>query len=143
MKTAQQAAQAWLTAMSSGTTSNNYKTGVQGVNESPMAAAATADATQRYLNGVQQSVASGKRQQALLAVSLQTWKDNAANKGAARLATGAAAASSKVQAFFTKWMPIFQQVSDQIKTMPKGGLANAQARSAMAIQMLMNAAGKT
>lgn len=143
MKSAQAATQAYLTAMASGQTATNYKNGVAGVTESPMAKAATADATARYLSGVQQSVSNGKRAAALQAVSLQTWKDNATNKGATRLASGAQAAQSKVSAHFSKWMPIYQQVSDTVQAMPKGGMSNAQARSAMAIQMLMQAAGKT
>lgn len=141
MKTAEQSAQAYQQAMSSGVTSQRYKDGVQGVTESPMAKAATPDATQRYLNGIQQSVTSGRRQQALQAVPLQRWKDNTINKGAQRLASGAQAAADKVRTHFQKWTPIYQQVSDSIAAMPKGGVANAQARSAMAIQMLMQAAG--
>ena|SRR5271157_1813649 len=143
MKTAAAATAAYLSAMASGQTATNYKNGIASVTESPMAKAATADATARYLSGVQQAVSSGKRATALNNVSLQTWKDNATNKGSTRLASGAQAAQSKVQAFFSKWMPIFQQVSDTVSAMPKGGMANAQARSAMAIQMLMQAAGKT
>ncbi len=140
-KTAEQAAQAYQQAMASGVTSQRYKEGVQAVNESPMAKAATPEATQRYLNGVNNSVSSGRRAQALLAVPLQRWKENATNKGSQRLASGAQAASDKVRQHFQKWMPIYNQVSETVKSMPKGGLANAQARSAQAIQMLMQAAG--
>jgi hypothetical protein len=46
-------------------------------------------------------------------------------------------------AFFTKWMPIYQQVSQTVQAMPKGGLSNAIARSSQAIQMMMQAAGKS
>ncbi len=141
MKTAEQAAQAYQAAMASGITSQRYKEGVQGVTESPMAKAASVDATQRYLNGIQNAVSSGKRQAALNAVPLQRWKDNAANKGAQRLASGAQAASDKIRQHFVKWTPIYNQVSDTVRAMPKGGLANAQARANAAIQMLMQAAG--
>lgn len=139
---AQQIAANWQGAMGSVQTQTKYKQGIQNTTVNPMALAATADAESRYVQNVQQSVASGKRSAALNAVNPQTWKDNAVNVGASRLATGAQKAASKYQAFAQKWQPIYQQVSDAVKGMPKGGAANATARAAKAIQMLMAAAGK-
>lgn len=139
---AQQIAANWQQAMSSPQTQMRYKQGIANTTVNPMAMAASADAEARYVANVQQSVASGKRSAALNSVNPQTWKDNASNVGASRLATGAQKASQKYIAFANKWQPVYQQVHDAIQAMPKGGAGNAVARAAKAIQMLMAAAGK-
>jgi hypothetical protein len=41
-----------------------------------------------------------------------------------------------------KWAPIYAQVSAECATMPKGGKAEAAARAARAIDILMSAAGR-
>lgn len=139
-KSVDQMVSAWKNAMASPQTSQNYTNGINNTTVNPMALAAAA--SDRYASGVQQAVASGKYANALNAVSPQTWKTQSTQKGAPRLASGAANAVNKVQAHFQKWAPIYANVSQTVQSMPKGGLANAQARSAMAIQMLMAAAGK-
>lgn len=142
MLTAEQMVQRYQTAMAAGTTVAKYKEGIASVTESPMAKAATPEATDLYLRRVQESVSSGKRQAKLMAVPLQRYKDNATAK-ADRLASGAKAAIDKSRAHFQKWTPIYANVKDTVKAMPKGGMAEAQARSAKAIEMLMQAAGRT
>ena len=139
-KTVDQMVASWKSAMASPQTSQNYTNGINGVTDSPMAKAAAAQ--DRYQAGVIQSVASGKFASSLNAVPLSVYKQNAINKGAPRLASGAAAAVPKVTAHFQKWAPIYAQVAQTVAGMPKGGLANAQARAAAAIQILMQAAGK-
>ena len=140
-KTAQQMADAYKQAMQSPTTAQRYKDGIAGYNGNPMAAAAQPDAQQRYAQNTQAAVASGKMAAKLNAVPVQTWKDNAMNVGAARLTSGAQKAMSKVQAHFSKWAPIYQQCSDAVKNMPKGGIANATARVQAVLQILMSNAG--
>lgn len=120
---------------------DKYKKGIQGVTVNPMQLAATPEATQRYVDGVTASVSSGRRAAALNAVPLSRWQNNAMNVGASRLASGAQKATDKVAAHFQKWGPIQQNISDTVNAMPKGGLANAQARSAASIAMSMQAAG--
>lgn len=141
MKSAAQMAQNYARAMANPTTAQNYKDGIAAVTQSPMAAAAQPDAQARYAQNTQAAVTSGKMAQRLNAVPLQLWKDNASQVGASRLSTGAQKAASKVQAHFQKWAPIYQQASDVVKSMPKGGIANAQARVAAALQVMMGAAG--
>lgn len=121
-----------------------YKDGIQSVTESPMAAAATPAASARYMEGIQRSEASGKRVAKLQATPLQTWKDNAVNVGANRLATGAQKAAGKVQAHHQKWAPVYQAASDAAAavTGPKG-LATAMAKQQAALTVLMQAAGST
>jgi hypothetical protein len=136
-------AQNWQSGMGSAQATANYKAGVQSVTTSPGALAATPDAIQRYLDGVNQSVASGRRQAALNAVSLQYWQNQAINKGAPRLATGAAAALPKFQSFSQKIAPLLTQISAHVAGMPKGGFANAVSRSSYAIQQMLAFAGKS
>lgn len=142
MISAEQAVQRYQRGMASGETLTKYKEGVGAVTESPMAKAATPEATELYLRRVQESVSSGKRQRKLLEAPLQRYKDNALAK-ADRLSSGAKAAIDKVRAHFQKWTPIYQGVKDAVAGMPKGGMAEAQARSAKAIEMLMQAANRT
>lgn len=141
--TAEQIVTNWSQAMGSGQTQAKYKAGVARVQESPMARAATPQATELYLRRIQESVSNGKRTAALQASSLQQWKDNASNIGAARLMSGAQKGQSKMRTAAQKWAPIYAQVSAEVAAMPKGGLGEAQARSARAIEILMSAAGRT
>lgn len=136
----QQMAQNWANAMASPTTSQKYTQGIQGVTQSPGAAAATDQALARYQAGCAASVASGKRA-ASLQYSLQSWQQAAIQKGAPRLASGAQMALPKFQAFAQKWAPIYQQASAAAHALPKGGLGNAMARVQATISVLMQAAG--
>ena len=140
-KSAQQMADAYKQAMQSPQTAQRYKDGIAGYNGNPMAAAAAPDAQARYAQNTQAAVSSGKMAAKLNAVPVQTWKDNAMNVGAARLTSGAQKAMSKVQQHFQKWQPIYQQCSDAVKGMPKGGIANATARVQAVLQILMSNAG--
>lgn len=117
MITAQQATQKWLNSM--GRASDAYKNGVMAVTESPTAKAAAA--SDRYISGVQRAVESGKFQNSLQRVTLQSWQQSASNKGAARLASGAAAAQDKFQQQMGKLLPFIQQGVNQLP--PRGDLA--------------------
>lgn len=141
-KSAQQMSQNWQQAMANPMTAAKYKQGIANTTVNPMALAATPEAEQRYLNSVTASVQSGRRSQKLMSTSPQTWKDNATNVGANSLSTGATKAKSKVDAHFQKWAPVYQQMSDVVKSMPKGGAANALARVQAAMSIAMQAAGK-
>ncbi len=142
MITAEQAVSRYMAGMSSGQATAKYKEGVQAVTESPMEKAASPASMDLYLRKVQESVSSGRRRERLLAVPLERYKNNAIAK-ADRLASGAKAAADKVRNHFAKWMPIYKNVSDAVKNMPKGGLEEAKARSGKAIEMLMQAAGRS
>lgn len=131
----------WLAAMQSPTTTQNYVNGVNATTVNPMALAA--EALPMYLAGVQDAVQSGRMQQRLMATPVSAWKTGATTKGATRLSPGAVAASSKVQAHFQKWSPIYAQISQSVAAMPKGGLANAMARVQAAYVQLKQAAGKS
>jgi len=104
MPNAQQAAANWSRGMSNST--EKIRAGINAVTESPTAKAA--QATDRYLQGVQQSVASGKLAASLNRVTLQDWKTAAIEKGVNRIAAGAAAAQSKFASFMNEFLPYLQ-----------------------------------
>ena len=108
-----------------------YKDGINSVSVAPTATAA--QHLDRYLNGVNAAVSSGKMAAALNAVSLQSWQQASINKGAPRIALGVQAAAQKFQAFMDKWLPYEQALQARIAAMPKGGLAESQARANAAI----------
>jgi hypothetical protein len=142
MLTIDQYIQRYQQGMSSPTAQQRYKDGVLAVTQAPTAKAATPEALQRYQDGVMQSVTSGRRAQALNAVNLGDWQAAATTKGAPRLASGAMGAANKQRASMPRWLGVYDNVSKTVAAMPKGGLANAQARSAKAIEMMMQAANK-
>lgn len=141
MKTAQQAVSNWVAAMGSPTTSQKYKDGINGFNGNPMALAATPEAMDAYLNGVQRSITSGKRAKSLNDASPATWKNNAINVGAARLASGATKSQQKYAQKIAPYAAVWPQMRAAARALPKGGFANAAARAAAALQVLMQAAG--
>lgn len=112
--TAEQAADKWERKMQ--TASTDYVAGVEAVTENPMEAAAAA--APKYQRGVQESVESGRYQRGLTAVSLSDWKDNAKTKGAARLASGAAAAAPKMRMRMQQLMSNVEEVQSIINRMP-------------------------
>jgi glycerol kinase len=129
MLTPQQGAAKW--AANTSNAMQAFKDGVNSVTVSPMAKAA--QALDRYLSGVQQAVSSGKMAAALNAGTVDTWKQAMLTKGAARISGGVQAATPKMVAFNTVWYPYEQALSDRIAGMPKGSVADSQARSNYAI----------
>lgn len=142
VKTAQQAADAWGAAMASPQTATNYKNGIAGYTGNPMAAAAAPDAQQRYVQNTAAAVASGRMASKLMAADPNAWRNNATTVGAQRLASGATKGKSKAMAAFTKLSPVWSQMQSAANSLPKGGLANAQARANAALAVLMQATGK-
>lgn len=141
MKTAQQAVANWVSQMGSTTTKNNYVAGINATTVNPMQLAASADAMQAYADGVQRSIDSGRRVAALNAADVGTWKQNATTIGATNLASGAKKAQAKYARKIAPYAAVWPQMRAAARALPKGGLANAQARAAAALQVIMQAAG--
>lgn len=114
-RTPDQAAQRWARSMSAATT--NYTEGIQAVQTAPGEAAARN--VQGYQDGVARAVASGKWADRVRAVDVNTWKNAAINKGAQRLASGAAAAVDKVRAANERVFPMIDQATSAIANMPR------------------------
>lgn len=137
---ASQMTAAWVQGM--GQASAKYTAGINKVTESPMAKAATAEATARYLDGVQRSVSSGKRERSLMNSPLSTWKQNATSIGAARLMDGARKGQPKYNAAAQKWAPVLANASQAAAavTGPKS-MATAMAKVQANLSVIMAAAG--
>lgn len=137
---ASQMAEAWKKGMAGA--GGKYVAGINKVTESPMAKAATPEATQKYLDGVQRSVTSGKRVAALNASPLSTWKQNATTFGASNLSQGAQKGGPKYMAQAQKWAPILAQASQAAAaiTGPKSH-GTAMQKVAANLQVIMTAAG--
>jgi hypothetical protein len=133
-------AQNWLNGMMGA--SAKYAAGTAAVTESPMAKAASPDAMARYVQNTAQAVASGKMQAKLNATSLGDWQA-ACKAKAGNLGQGAQLKKAKYQSAAQILQGAAQQVRDAVANMPKGGSANAAARSAAAVSIMKKAFGKT
>jgi hypothetical protein len=122
-----QAASSWRKGMAS--SGDKFKAGVAAVSESPTAKAAMA--IDRQVQGVIEAAQSGRTARALNAVTLESWKKDMLEKGATRIAAGAATAEPKVAAFMNEFFPHLQSGMSQLP--PRGGLEeNIQRAAAMA-----------
>ena len=126
--TPNQVAQKWQQRLSQST--QQITDGVNAVQQAPGAKAAQAKAL-----WVQQvTAAADKWAQRTGAVTLDAWKAAMINKGIPRVATGAQAATPKVEAFMTQFLPHVEAVAQRVRAMPKGGLANGINRATAQIQ---------
>jgi hypothetical protein len=82
--------------MKSTQTKERYKSGVMKVTTSPMAQAATPESMDAYKRGIEESISSGRRADALNSASFADWKSNASGIGADRLQTGAMKGKQKL-----------------------------------------------
>lgn len=121
MPSAAAAAQKWANNLGAATAA--YTAGVQAVTTAPGQQAAAA--VDRYISGTQAGAQKFASKSA--AVSLTSWQNSAVNKGAPRLATGAAAAQPKMTAALTQLFPAIQQAVASLP--PKGNLQQNIARS--------------
>ena len=106
-----------------------------------MQLAATAAAQQKYLTNTAAVVNNSSFANKLRSIPFTTWQTGCTGVGMQRFATGAVKGTPKVQAFFQKWAPIYQQASAAAHALPKGGLQNAMARVQAALTIMI-AAGK-
>ena len=61
-------------------------------------------------------------------VTLEEWKSKMINVGIPRVASGATANKPKVANFLTKFLPFQEQVTNQVRAMPKGTIEQSIAR---------------
>lgn len=122
MPSAAEAAQKWATNLPA--SQQRYVDGVNGVTVSPGTLAARASAQW----AANTAAAQQKFARNSAAVSLQSWQQATATKGAQRLASGAQAAQSKVEQTFAKLFPAIQQAVSSLP--PRGDIEANIARSA-------------
>jgi hypothetical protein len=107
-----------------------YQRGVERVTESPTSKAASADAQQRYLNGTQSAVNSGKMAARLNSVSLAQWKQETLSKGAPRWqqAAGIVSVQQKVERRLGEVLAYESAGIDTIRAMPTATSADRRSR---------------
>lgn len=103
-----------------------YEAGIQAVDQSPTEAAA--NKADKYVQGVQDAVNSGKFQQNLRAVSLADWKQASISKGARRISDGVTAAQPKMQQVMAQLLPQIQAIQQSVKAMPDTTESDREAR---------------
>lgn len=142
VKTAAQASSAYVNGMAGA--GAKYSAGIDRVQVSPTQLAASDQAMQKYVAGVQASVSSGRRAAALGKVSLDQWKSAAKQKGAARIGTVSDLQKQRQSAAAQAWQGIWQQQSDAAAAVGGGkDIGTAMAKVQAALQIAMANKGKT
>jgi hypothetical protein len=101
--------------------------GVRGVTEAPgLAAARAADLWQRRL---MEARTKQKFATNVAAIPLATWQQNMVTLGIPRMAQAASVKSPKYIRAMQRIRPILEQVTAQVRAMPKGGLEAGIARA--------------
>jgi hypothetical protein len=106
----------------------DIRTGIQSVTESPTAKAAKK--ADKYLQGVQAAVSSGRWANRLNSVTLEDWKKAAIDKGLGRIAAGVDNAMPKTTAFFDQLLPFEASLQDQVAKLPDLTLQDSIERAA-------------
>ena len=129
--TPQEATRRWLNNLSAA--GETIRQGVEAVSVSPTSQAA--ENADRFLSGIQESVASGKWQSGLRAVSLSDWKEAFVSK-ISRIPTGARAAEPKMVSFFQDFLPFVERVVASLP--PRGSFEQNKARMLQTVDELHN-----
>lgn len=137
-KTPSQVSDKWAQRL--GGAAEQIRQGVQAVTESPGAVAVRRK--QAYIDGVQRSFSDGTYERGQSSYTLEEWKRMTLEKGVGRITSGANNAKPKMEAFMSKWLPLQDELSRRVQSMPHGGLADAQARAAFAIEYNSQFKGK-
>jgi hypothetical protein len=123
---ASQIADAWASGMAN--SGEKLRRGVQGVSQSPTEKAA--QSVDRMVQGIQRAAAEGRIQDGLRRVTLADWQKAMLEKGAPRIASGAAAAKPKFQQFMSEFIPHLQAGMNELENMPRGDLEQNLQRAA-------------
>lgn len=121
--TPEQAAAKWSQRASAST--EDYKRGVQGVQQAPGALAARAADTWQ----ARTIAARPKFERNVGAVSLGEWQQATTTKGAERFAGGVQTAAPKVQQFMGEFLPHLDAGVQRVKAMPNATLEQSIARA--------------
>lgn len=107
---------------------DKIRAGVNAVNESPTEKAA--QASDRYVSGVQRAASNGKFQAGLRKVTLEDWRKATLDKGINRIPQGAAQAKPKFKSFMAEFIPHLEQGMRELDNMPRGDVEQNIARAA-------------
>lgn len=112
----------------------DMKAGVQAVQVSPTSKAAAA--IPKFLQGVQEAVASGRMANALNAVTLGDWQNSMLGKGLRNYATGINAISPAGQRAMADQQQAADQIKQQIAGMPSATEADMEQRALTAMRLM-------
>lgn len=129
----------WKDRMASPEAQQNYKDGIDSVNESPTARAVID--VEKTVSNFGRVIRSQRYMDTMLNYPLADWK-RLSKLMAGRLADGAAKSAQKFQAFVTRFIPVWQQMRTAADAVGGTGIAAAKAKSAAALEVLMNAGRK-
>lgn len=129
----------WKDRMAAPETAQNYKDGINRVNESPTALAV--QDIDKMVTNFSRVVRSQRFMDVMLNYPLADWKKNAIDM-VGRFADGARKAEKKFQAFITKFIPVWTRMKEASAAVGGTGIAAAKAKSAAALEVLMNAGKK-
>lgn len=130
----------WQAGMASPAAMQNYKDGVNRQTESPTIAA-VADVNKNVANYTK-VVTSPEYSRIMLDYPLATWKAQCVAM-ATRLADGARKAGPKYTRFITKFLPVWTAMkAASVAFGPSTSIAQSQAKSAAALEVLMKAGRK-
>lgn len=104
----------------------DIRRGVEQTEVSPTAEAAKKK--DKYLQGIQESVANGKWERGLMSVSREDWQKSMIEKGLPRIASGISNARPKLVEFAEKLLPHVSKGQDRIKNMPDLTLSDSKQR---------------
>lgn len=114
----------------------DFRRGVQKVTQAPGQAAAAAQ--DRMLSGVTDAVTSGRWGRKVAAVSTADWQKATLDKGVPRMASGAAAAETKMQRIATTLLPAVDAAAAKARSMPKGTIEDSIARAGSFMRDMRN-----
>jgi hypothetical protein len=142
VKTPEQMAQNWVTAMGSPSTSASYKSGIQNTAVNPMQLAASQEAQDKYAAATAEAVRSGRMREKLNAVPKEYWQSQSMGVGASNLANGGKKGQAKQLAWFRRAVSIYPQMRAAARAITGTGHAAAAAKSSAALRVLMEATGR-
>jgi hypothetical protein len=142
VKTPEQMAQNWVTAMAAPSTSAAYRAGIANTAVNPMQLAASAEAQEKYANATAEAVRSGRMRERLNAVPKEYWQSQSDKIGAMNLANGGKKGQAKQLAWFRRAVSIYPQMKAASRAITGTGFSAASARSSAALRVLMEATGR-
>lgn len=128
--TAAEAAQKHMRRLQGAT--EDIQRGIQGVTTAPGALAAKKQ--QKMIQRLTEKVNDGTWARNVAAVSLESWKSAALDKGVGRIASGIQAAQPKMEAFYSKLLPFQATIQSKINAMPDLTLEDNIARATTQIR---------
>lgn len=135
MLSAQQIADKY--ASKAGAAGGDYKNGIQNTNVNPMQLAVAQQGV--MVSKWNEAISSGRWANRMNSVGVDQWKNAAMTKGAQNYQTGIQAGKQKYLNAINYYAPIYQQIKDAVRQIPRDGGAGSLARVQLAMQTLQQA----